>query len=163
MDKVELPSPFVSPSHARKLSKKERLILKVEENPQCGSAWAALGGELEELETVSVCGEELTMKGLFLRAIEVDPQLASAYSDLGSVLSLEAVSISNGGASTVTLHGQQLGEKQLYIRALELNPRLAVTWSNLADTISNAESVSIGGKEYGMKEMRGMADQLESQ
>lgn len=163
VDDSKLPSSSASTSPARRLSRKERLVLAVEENPQCGSAWAALGGELRERETIIVCGEELTMKGLFLRAIEVDPEFASAYSDLGSVLSLESASLSNGGTSTVTLQGRQLGEKELYIRALELDPGLAVTWSNLADTISHAESVSIRGKDYDMEEMRAMVEQLESQ
>merc|ERR1712216_962914 len=126
-------------------------LLEAEANPQCGTAWTALGGALDDQETITVCGKELTMKDIFLKAIEVDPELASAYSDLGSVLSLEG-----NGSSTVTLRGQQLGEKDLYIRALELDPSLAVTWANLADTVSSTESVSIRGKDYGVEEMRAL-------
>lgn len=136
---------------------RESALAAIEQDPSAANNYALLANMLEEEETVFVGGGACGQKELFVKALELDSALAHAFSDLGSILSLEEEN------PTILLHGRSWSEKQLYVQALELNPGLAITYENLSDCLHEDEVVSIRGQEFTAEDLQHKAAELEAQ
>lgn len=136
---------------------REGAIAAIQSDPNAAANYAVLANMMDQEETLVVDGCPCGPKELLVKALELDPTLSEAYSDLGSILSLEEP------GSTLHLQGRRWSEKALYVQALELDPRLAVTYENLGDCLEGEEVVSIGGHLYTGDDLRRKAAELEAQ
>eukprot|EP00450_Noctiluca_scintillans_P036878 CAMPEP_0194544432 /NCGR_PEP_ID=MMETSP0253-20130528/87561_1 /TAXON_ID=2966 /ORGANISM="Noctiluca scintillans" /LENGTH=250 /DNA_ID=CAMNT_0039391321 /DNA_START=19 /DNA_END=771 /DNA_ORIENTATION=- len=150
------PPPELAGSFHRHLhgfspkSARNELIAQLEIHPQA-DLYADLADELQDDEEVEINGETCSQRMLFLKALNLDPNFARGYSDLGCVI----------GSQGVRLFGQDMTERDLYIRALELDPRMGLTYLNLRDVLRADESVWIGGVEYDADSLTAKAAELE--
>lgn len=73
------------------------------------------------------CLIEMTQKGLFLKAIELDPENATAYYNLSFAL--------NPGETVILTDGQSMNSKSLILETILLNPLHAEAYSDFANNL----------------------------
>eukprot|EP00971_Amphidinium_carterae_P180523 3580454-Amphidinium_carterae.1 len=134
----------------------DKVVHVIEEKPTIADHWLELAVLLEESATVCVMGAAYSRKDLYIKAIELDPSLAGAYSDLGVV-----VSSLSGDLRQVELHGRPFTEKDLYVHAIELDALCAKAYLNLSDIMGIAETVWIEGRQWSRAEVRMQGGRLE--
>lgn len=121
------------------------LVERLKADPHA-SDYVALADLLDKGDTVQVGGSGLSKQELYIKALEIDPDYATAYSNLGKLTRRQP-------PSTVKLGDEDHSAKSLYIRALELDPTLWDTWRNLRDELKSNEVAVVGGIQYNAKKI----------
>ncbi|MBA2368381.1 MAG: tetratricopeptide repeat protein [Candidatus Protochlamydia sp.] len=115
-----------------------------ERNPTSAWGFYALAKKIPSNGYVNLlCGQQMTRTQLYVKSIELDPNLSMAYFELGMLLSPN---------QTVHLNTRDLNQKNLFIKAIELNPNHSDTYFCLAQTLSNNEKIQFNKKLYVTKE-----------
>lgn len=111
-------------------------ILFDETTPRSSAEWNRVGTSLGPDEKILVGRERVDRLQCFRKAIEIDPDNARAWGNLGVELWSRT--------SHVNVGGRDYGPKECNIRALDLDSRLSWCWSNLSHQIGTDERVAIG-------------------
>ncbi|MCI0381953.1 MAG: tetratricopeptide repeat protein [Chlamydiae bacterium] len=121
-----------------KLIPLEKFITAIAQEPNNSFLCTNLAGVMEILGKEKVTlplGEELTARQLYLKAISLNPNQATAYLNLGTILTKKEV--------IQLLDGTMMTKQQLYIKAISLDPTNSTAYYNLGTTLLNGESIQL--------------------